>query len=236
MTSGWAEHDLEIVTRCVVCGCERLAPMYSDLDVHDPWGWHLDRCVGCSTGLLNPRPTAHSIGKAYLGDYVPYVRQTARPDAVARRERARRAIEDAYLERRWGYSRSAGVRRTRRLVNGHAIASPGGRSAGPFRAGTAPGARLLDIGCATGTYMELMRDLGWDTHGVEMDAGAVETARRIGLDVRQGTMTEVSPEIDGTFDQITVGHVIEHAHHPVEVLRAACRVLRPGGRLWIGTP
>jgi len=33
------------------------------------------------------------------------------------------------------------------------------------------GARLLDIGCATGTCIEMMRDLGWETRGVEMDAG-----------------------------------------------------------------
>ena len=236
MTSGWGEHELETVTQCVVCGCERLAPMYPDLRVHDRSAWHLDRCKGCSSGLLNPRPTAHSIGKAYLGDYVPYVRQTARPDAVGPRQRARRVIEDAYLERRWGYSRlpaSAGIAALSTVM-------PSLRRAADrlvrFAPAPQPSARLLDIGCATGTYMELMRDLGWDTHGVEMDPGAVETARRIGLDVRQGTMTEVSPEIDGTFDHITVGHVIEHTHHPVEALRAACRVLRPGGRLWIGTP
>jgi len=36
-------------------------------------------------------------------------------------------------------------------------------------------------------------------------------------------MPDVNADVDGTFDHLTVGHVIEHVHRPV-------------GRLWIGTP
>ena len=97
-------------------------------------------------------------------------------------------------------------------------------------------ARLLDVGCGSGTYMKLMRDLGWHVRGVELDEGAVRTARKAKLDVRQGTMDDLDPEVDGLFDVVTVGHVIEHTHDPIAALRAACAVLKPGGMLWIGTP
>jgi 2-polyprenyl-3-methyl-5-hydroxy-6-metoxy-1,4-benzoquinol methylase len=99
-----------------------------------------------------------------------------------------------------------------------------------------PEARLLDVGCGSGTYLKLMRDLGWQVRGVELDIGAVQTARRAGLDVRQGAMDEVDPELDGVFDVVTVGHVIEHTHDPVAVLRGTWRVLKPHGIVWIGTP
>jgi 2-polyprenyl-3-methyl-5-hydroxy-6-metoxy-1,4-benzoquinol methylase len=99
-----------------------------------------------------------------------------------------------------------------------------------------PGARLLDVGCATGAYLEFMRDLGWDVHGVEMDEGAVVTARSLGLSVRQATMTDLRADVDGTFDHIAVGHVIEHTHDPLAALRTTWSVLRPGGRIWVGTP
>jgi SAM-dependent methyltransferase len=101
---------------------------------------------------------------------------------------------------------------------------------------TGPEARLLDVGCGSGTYLKLMRDLGWQVRGVELDEGAVETARKARLDVRQGTMDDLDPELDGTFDAITVGHVIEHTHDPIAALSAARSVLKPGGILWIGTP
>jgi 2-polyprenyl-3-methyl-5-hydroxy-6-metoxy-1,4-benzoquinol methylase len=35
---------------------------------------------------------------------------------------------------------------------------------------------------------------------------------------------------------VTLSHVIEHVHDPVETLRHCCRVLEPGGYLWIETP
>lgn len=233
--TNWEEHELEALTRCVVCDSQALAPMYHDLRVHDPWGWRLDRCAVCRAAQLNPRPTPEFIGKAYRGDYVPYVRRPARPDAVGRRQQMRRAIEDAYLQRRWGYRRQSPPG-----LAAMSLAMPSLRRAADrlvrFAPAPYPGARLIDIGCATGTYMELMQELGWDVYGIEMDAGAVETARGTGLAVREGTMTDVSPDIDGTFDHITVGHVIEHTHRPVDALRAAHRILRPGGRLWIGTP
>jgi 2-polyprenyl-3-methyl-5-hydroxy-6-metoxy-1,4-benzoquinol methylase len=232
----WDDHELEAVTECAVCGGQHLAPLYRELEVHDPWGWRIDRCESCGTGHLQPRPTPESIGKAYVGDYTPYVARPARQDAVGRRAHARRAVEDAYLARRWHYSRLPASSRLATLSIGMPSLRRTADRLVRFAPAPRPGARLLDIGCATGTYMELMRDLGWETRGVEMDAGAVETARRSGLDVRQGTMGDVSADVDGTFDHITVGHVIEHVHRPVDALRATRRVLRPGGRLWIGTP
>ena len=126
----------------------------------------------------------------------------------------------------------------RRLVRfaRDATRSPRRRSARAFRARATqrrPASRhRLRDGVVHGADAEL----GWQVRGVEIDAGAVETARGIGLAVRQGTMADVDPEIDGIFDHVTVGHVIEHVHDPLEALRATHRVLRPGGRLWIGTP
>jgi 2-polyprenyl-3-methyl-5-hydroxy-6-metoxy-1,4-benzoquinol methylase len=237
MTTVWAQQDVEAVTRCVVCGGERLAPLYTDLRAHDLGGWRLLRCAGCGSGLLDPRPTPDAIGKAYDGEYVPYKHRPARPAPTGRRDRARRAVADAYLARRWGYAALP----ARPALSAVAVVMPSLRRASDrlVRFAAAPpagGARLLDVGCATGAYIELMRSLGWDTHGLEMDQGAVETARGLGLSVRQGMMSDLDPGVDGTFDHITVGHVIEHTHEPVEALEAAFRVLRPGGRIWVGTP
>jgi 2-polyprenyl-3-methyl-5-hydroxy-6-metoxy-1,4-benzoquinol methylase len=233
----WRADELEVLDRCVVCDLDALKPLYKDLRAHDPGGWRLDRCPGCGCALLNPRPTVDAIGKAYRGSYRPYKRARPRPVPKTRRARVRHAVTDAYLRQRWGYATleapaslaavatvMPGLRRAAdRLVRN--VGAPATRDA-----------RLLDVGCGSGTYLKLMRDLGWDVHGAELDAGAVETARRAGLAVRQCTMEDLDPETDGVFDVITVGHVLEHTHHPIAALRAVWRVLKPHGSLWVGTP
>lgn len=237
MSEAWSADELEHVERCVVCGADTLEPLYEDLRAHDPGDWRLDRCRGCGSALLNPRPTVEAIGKAYRGNYRPYKRRRARPVPKGRRARLRYAVTNAYLRRRWGYT---GLH-ARAPLAAVAMVMPGVRRAADrlvrfVPAPPGPDARLLDVGCGSGTYLKLMRDLGWQVRGVELDEGAVQTARRAKLDVRQGTMDDLDPELDGMFDAITVGHVIEHTHDPVAALTAASRVLKPGGTLWIGTP
>jgi 2-polyprenyl-3-methyl-5-hydroxy-6-metoxy-1,4-benzoquinol methylase len=234
--TAWQQHELERISRCTVCGSERLEPLFETLQAHG-WPGGLDRCAACGSGHLNPRPTPEAIGKAYLGDYAPYVRQSARPAPGGTRGRVRRTLEDAYLRGRWGYDETLdGTSGLAPLT----LATPWIRRGADrlVRCARAPtrGERLLDVGCATGAYMELMRDLGWEVHGVELDEGAARTAQDAGLSVRRATMAELSPGCDGTFDHLTVGHVIEHVHDPIAALGAAFAVLRPGGRIWIGTP
>jgi SAM-dependent methyltransferase len=233
----WDAGELEHLDACVVCGFRTLVPLYDDLRAHDPAGWRLDRCAGCGCALLNPRPTAAAIGKAYRGPYRPYKRRRARPVPKGARARLRRAVTDAYLRRRWGYASLT----ARPALIAVAAARPGLRRAADrlvrfVPSNDAADARLLDIGCGAGTYLELMRDLGWQVRGVEPDAGAVRKARKAGLDVRQATMQDLDAGVDGVFDVITAGHVIEHTHDPVAALTAARHVLKPHGTLWIGTP
>lgn len=233
----WHADELEHLDRCVVCDFDGLEPLYEDLGAQDRAGWRLDRCPRCGSGLLNPRPTVDAIGKAYAGNYLPHRRRRARPVPKGNRARMRHAVTNAYLRRQWGYACLPAASPLAAV----AMVMPGLRRAADrlvrfVPAPSGPEARLLDVGCGSGTYLKLMRNLGWQVRGVELDIGAVQTARRAGLDVRQGAMDEVDPELDGVFDVVTIGHVIEHTHDPVAALRGAWRVLKPHGIVWIGTP
>jgi len=97
------------------------------------------------------------------------------------------------------------------------------------------GGQLLDLGCGNGAFLLRARSAGWIITGVDFDAKAVEAACRQGLDVRLGGVESVNPAIE-QFDVITLSHVIEHMHQPVEVLQACFNLLKPGGFLWIETP
>lgn len=103
--------------------------------------------------------------------------------------------------------------------------------------GRREGARLLDIGCDTGSLLCVARDdFGMQVTGLEISERAAEVARsRNGLNVVVGTMesTGLAPE---SFDYITMIDLIEHVSDPLALLKSARRLLRPGGRLYIMTP
>ena len=96
--------------------------------------------------------------------------------------------------------------------------------------------RLLDVGCATGIFLDGMRTLGWQVAGVEPTASAVEYARtRFALDVFEGRLEE-APFADHSFDVITLWDVLEHVHEPKQVLAKIHQLLRPGGLLVMSLP
>ena len=78
----------------------------------------------------------------------------------------------------------------------------------------APGKRMLDVGAATGFFLNLARDAGWTTAvGVEPSASAAETARKKQLDVKTGILEPGLYE-PASFDVITLWDVIEHVPDP----------------------
>jgi SAM-dependent methyltransferase len=95
--------------------------------------------------------------------------------------------------------------------------------------------RLLDVGFGDASFLRFMQAAGWDAIGLEVDAAAVAAARSSGLDVALGTV-EDAPFAAGSFDAITLSHVLEHLHDPIASLRACLRLLRPNGVLWLATP
>ena len=96
--------------------------------------------------------------------------------------------------------------------------------------------RVLDVGCATGLFLNEMSQAGWQAAGVEISGSAAEYARRrFGLDVFQGTLSE-SPYQPASFDVITFWDVLEHTFSPAEELATAARLLRPGGLLVLNVP
>ena len=93
---------------------------------------------------------------------------------------------------------------------------------------------LLDVGAATGYFVALARDSGWDAQGLEISAYAVQTANQKHLPVVQGTLLSFAPS--GTFDVVTLWDVFEHLTQPQEHLKAVLRLLKPGGIFALITP
>ncbi|MGD8472700.1 MAG: class I SAM-dependent methyltransferase [Anaerolineae bacterium] len=95
---------------------------------------------------------------------------------------------------------------------------------------------LLDVGCATGTLLELARLRGWDVMGVDVSEYATGIAHDYyNLDVFTGELAEAG-YVDGQFDVVVMDDLIEHVADPAALVREGRRILKPGGLLTLNTP
>jgi SAM-dependent methyltransferase len=96
--------------------------------------------------------------------------------------------------------------------------------------------RVLDVGCAAGYFLRVMRERGWDVAGIEPSDTIRATAQAaLGAErVRGGTLGAAGYATE-SFDLITVWDVLEHVPDPVALLRECARLLRRDGRLVIET-
>lgn len=99
------------------------------------------------------------------------------------------------------------------------------------------GRRLLDVGCASGLFLEQAMRSGWIVAGAEPNKDLVAKAdERLGAGkVQCATLAEAQLE-PGSFDVITAWDVLEHMSNPAAFLRQCARLLRSGGALWLKVP
>jgi len=97
--------------------------------------------------------------------------------------------------------------------------------------------RVLDFGCGRGEAVLLLRELGYEAYGVDVEPGYIDNAAGyfagLGLDARE--LLRVSePDKDFPFeaesmDFVFSEQVLEHVEDLDSVARKIARVLRPGG-------
>ena len=100
-----------------------------------------------------------------------------------------------------------------------------------------PKVRLLDIGAGIGTFLSLARDrLGWEVTGAEVSTSAIQIARqRYGLELLTGRVEDLDLPT-GSYDLITLWHVLEHVPSPAHTLDLCHQLLTSNGLLGIAVP
>jgi 2-polyprenyl-3-methyl-5-hydroxy-6-metoxy-1,4-benzoquinol methylase len=95
---------------------------------------------------------------------------------------------------------------------------------------------ILDLGCGYGFFLDHMSRRGWKVEGVEISIRASRYAREsLGVSVTSHPLPRSDWE-DERYDVISLFYVIEHLANPLEVLKEAMRLLRPGGWLLLRWP
>ena len=100
------------------------------------------------------------------------------------------------------------------------------------------GRRVLEIGCSVGHVTEHLVANGNTVIGIEIDPDAAEQARRFATEVHVADIdrTQLGELVDGPFDVIVFGDVLEHLRDPSAALDAACSLLTPDGHLVVSIP
>jgi len=98
------------------------------------------------------------------------------------------------------------------------------------------GARLLDIGCGYGFFLNKMARRGWAVEGIEVSRPGREYAgKTLGLSVHSKPLGEMAFPGE-CFDVVTLFYVIEHVHDPKMILQEVYRILKPGGMILLRWP
>lgn len=242
MTAENASITFEPVARCPVCGNEASRVVFAEVADYlysVPGTFRYVQCLDCSLVYQDPRPTVEDLPKCYE-NYHTHEAELLPESFMGEWRGANRWIRGGVLAQKYGYKHLAPSKRETLAACLLDILPPVRNRARCYLGATLPAfageGRALDIGTGGGVYAATLKRLGWQMTGVEFDpTAAARTAERYGLTIRTGTLEDACFP-SGSFDFISMFHVIEHLPDPVETLRECHRVLKPGRRIMLRTP
>lgn len=202
-----------------------------------PGDWQIICCSNCRSGWLNPVPVPKDLPRCYAAGY--YTHETPPPPSMGS-SKVIAFLRGAVLSVQKGYEHLRPEGHLVPAIGRLSLLIPAIRRRASFNLGEMvvpyrKGGRLLEIGCGDGSYLSLMRMLGWTVYGIEPDPMAAEVARAAGCDVHVGTIEDAQFEAE-SFDAVVSHHVIEHVYDQKSFVSSAGRLLTNGGVMVVQTP
>jgi 2-polyprenyl-3-methyl-5-hydroxy-6-metoxy-1,4-benzoquinol methylase len=95
--------------------------------------------------------------------------------------------------------------------------------------------KLLDLGSGTGSFLREMQQAGWEADGLEPDAVARKRAKELnGVDLSD--TDRFYHLLPGSFDAITLWHVLEHVHELNLYVQQLKKIVKDTGKIFIAVP
>jgi len=110
-----------------------------------------------------------------------------------------------------------------------------GQKSGLVISHTTKKGRILDIGAGIGAFLNEMKQKGWDIDGVEPDYGARQQAKNL-FAINLKPTPELYQLPHGSYDAITLWHVLEHVEPLQDYVAQLKKLLTPNGRIFIAVP
>jgi 2-polyprenyl-3-methyl-5-hydroxy-6-metoxy-1,4-benzoquinol methylase len=221
---------------CFLCSRPGVA-IYSNMQDRDccaPGSWAVLQCSHCGHWWLDPFPSPEDVTRFYTSSYYTH----RRPEALSGIQNVRERLRLAVLASFPGYE-ELGRGNPWQYAGKLLSLLPGVRSmaeCGLMLLSNREKGALLDIGCGSGRFLEVMQRAGWSVAGVDPDADAIRTAEtRPGLRAVHGELEDADLPT-GCYDAVTLSHVIEHSLDPLHLLKESRKRLREGGLVVLSTP
>lgn len=98
--------------------------------------------------------------------------------------------------------------------------------------------RVLDLGCGSGYFLQLLQTAGIEAVGVDADEVTATRAESQGLNIVRVDVLEFVKTTNDRFDGIFCSHLVEHLPFPslVELIEGISRCLNPDGTVVIAFP
>ncbi|MCX6792464.1 MAG: class I SAM-dependent methyltransferase [Candidatus Falkowbacteria bacterium] len=97
-------------------------------------------------------------------------------------------------------------------------------------------AKILEIGCADGSFSKLLMKRGYNVVGIDIAEEAVKAACVNGVEAQVMNVEEGLGFNDETFDAVIACEVIEHLYDTDFFIKEILRVLKKGGYIFLSTP
>jgi 2-polyprenyl-3-methyl-5-hydroxy-6-metoxy-1,4-benzoquinol methylase len=95
---------------------------------------------------------------------------------------------------------------------------------------------IFDVGAATGIFLNIAQQRGWNVDGIEISSWAAKLAKeKYGLLLQEGSF-ETAELRKNHYTAVTMVDFIEHIPHPLQALSEAYDILSPDGVLCLVTP
>ena len=102
--------------------------------------------------------------------------------------------------------------------------------------GDGKGKRLLDVGSAQGVLAQRFTQRGFEVTCVEGSAELAALGKDKCQEMIVADLDKPLPQLNGQFDVIVYGDILEHLRNPMEVLAGFNRSLRPEGQVIVSVP
>ncbi len=209
----WQKNNM----KCIVCGNKSWTYLFAACDrmLGVPGVFAEYRCTACGFVRLDPQPSQKELKKYYPSrTYYSYSGKTKVSFFGWLRSYLIQHLHNPTV-----FTRLIGI-----FI--HVPAMP-----------TVAQGRVMDVGCGSGDTLTLLKSVGWDVYGLDIDTLAIKIAHKRGLkNVSIGSYEDLKKYPDNSFDAIRLYHVIEHLDDPELCLHLAYKKLKRGGEIILGTP
>lgn len=192
--------------------------------------FNIVRCGNCNLLYTNPRPARDEINKYYHSDYSPYhdthnVKPNLKDRIALSLALKYPLIPDFFV--------SNNLTNILNKIIGQKIKNRIRRKYHNVPVWKNNGI-CLDIGCGTGGYLNLLKEIGWTTYGVEINKEIADALQKK-HNMFCGPFEETNYKTN-FFDSIRISHTLEHVYDPYKTLTEIHKIIKKDGILLIEVP